>query len=62
MTAPSPHRYTAIDARVSTEDQGKGFFIPTQQEDCQLVAARFPETGQTPAPHVVLSVSRGHAR
>jgi hypothetical protein len=27
--------YAAIYARVSTEDQGKGFSIPTQLEVCQ---------------------------
>jgi hypothetical protein len=62
MTAPSSHRDAAIDARVSTEDQGKGFSMPTQQEPCQIVAAQFPETGQTPAPDAAASVSRGYAR
>jgi site-specific DNA recombinase len=36
MTAPP--RYAAIYARVSTEDQGKGFSIPTQLEACQKLA------------------------
>jgi site-specific DNA recombinase len=31
-------RYAAIYARVSTEDQGKGFSIPTQIEACQKLA------------------------
>ena len=31
--------YTAIYARVSTEDQGKGFSIPTQIEGGQKLAA-----------------------
>jgi hypothetical protein len=31
-------RYAAIYARVSTEDQGKGFSIPTQIEGCQNLA------------------------
>ncbi len=33
-------RYAAIYARVSTEDQGKGFSIPTQIEACQKLADR----------------------
>jgi Resolvase, N terminal domain len=32
-------RYAAIYARVSTEDQGKGFSIPTQIEAGQKLAA-----------------------
>jgi DNA invertase Pin-like site-specific DNA recombinase len=40
--------YAAIYARVSTEDQGKGFSIPTQIEACQKLAAQegytVPET------------------
>ncbi len=34
------NRYAAIYARVSTEDQVKGFSIPTQIEACQKLAAR----------------------
>jgi Resolvase, N terminal domain len=30
--------YAAIYARVSTEDQGKGFSIPTQIEGCRKLA------------------------
>jgi hypothetical protein len=41
-------RYAAIYARVSTEDQGKGFSIPTQIEPGQKLAERegytVPET------------------
>jgi site-specific DNA recombinase len=41
-------RYAAIYARVSTEDQGKGFSIPTQIEACEKLAERegytVPET------------------
>ena len=33
-------QYAAIYARVSTEDQGKGFSIPTQIEACQKLAER----------------------
>jgi site-specific DNA recombinase len=33
-------KYAAVYARVSTEDQGKGFSIPTQLEACQKLAAR----------------------
>jgi site-specific DNA recombinase len=32
--------YAAIYARVSTEDQGKGFSIPTQIEACQQLSNR----------------------
>ena len=32
--------YAAIYARVSTEDQGKGFSIPTQIEGCRKLAER----------------------
>jgi DNA invertase Pin-like site-specific DNA recombinase len=35
MTTP---RYAAVYARVSTEDQGRGFSIPTQIEGCQKLA------------------------
>jgi len=37
---PSSHgpRQAAIYARVSTEDQGKGYSIPTQIEACQRLA------------------------
>jgi hypothetical protein len=38
MTAATPTRYAAIYARVSTEDQGKGFSISTQPEGCQKLA------------------------
>ena len=38
-------RYAAIYARVSTEDQGKGFSIPTQIEACQKLAEREGYTG-----------------
>jgi site-specific DNA recombinase len=37
---PSSHRYAALYVRVSTEDQGKGFSIPTQLEACQKLAER----------------------
>jgi site-specific DNA recombinase len=40
MTSPSSERYAAIYARVSTEDQGKGFSIPTQLDACQKLADR----------------------
>jgi DNA invertase Pin-like site-specific DNA recombinase len=38
-------RYAAIYARVSTEDQGKGFSIPTQIEACHKLADREGYTG-----------------
>jgi site-specific DNA recombinase len=34
----SPEKIAAIYARVSTEDQGKGYSIPTQIESCQRLA------------------------
>jgi DNA invertase Pin-like site-specific DNA recombinase len=37
---PIGAKYAAIYCRVSTEDQGKGFSIPTQVEACQRLAAR----------------------
>jgi Resolvase, N terminal domain len=33
-----PSEYAAIYVRVSTEDQGKGYSIPTQIEACQKLA------------------------
>jgi site-specific DNA recombinase len=45
-----PLRYTAIYCRVSTEDQGKGFSIPTQIEACHTLAAR--EGYSVPGAHV----------
>jgi site-specific DNA recombinase len=45
-------RMAAIYARVSTEDQGKGFSIPTQIEACQKVAER--EGYTVPDAHVLL--------
>jgi site-specific DNA recombinase len=40
MITQPPIRYAAIYVRVSTEDQGKGFSIPTQLEACQKLAER----------------------
>lgn len=40
MTAPTLTRNAAIYARVSSEDQAKGFSIPTQIEACQKLADR----------------------
>jgi site-specific DNA recombinase len=40
MPLPSNIRCAAIYARVSTEDQGKGFSIPTQIDACQKLAER----------------------
>ena len=42
----------AIYARVSTEDQGKGFSIPTQIDACQQLATR--EGYMVPESHVLL--------
>ena len=44
--------YAAIYARVSTEDQGKGFSIPTQIEACQKLAER--EGYMVPETHVLV--------
>jgi Resolvase, N terminal domain/Recombinase/Recombinase zinc beta ribbon domain len=46
------NRYAAIYARVSTEDQGKGFSIPTQKEACQKLAAH--EGYTVPECHVLV--------
>jgi DNA invertase Pin-like site-specific DNA recombinase len=45
-------RYAAIYARVSTEDQGKGFSIPTQLEACRKLAAH--EGYAVPESHVLI--------
>ena len=47
-----PLRYAAIYCRVSTEDQGKGFSIPTQIEACHTLAAR--EGYSVPDAHVLV--------
>jgi site-specific DNA recombinase len=44
--------YAAIYARVSTEDQGKGFSIPTQIEACQKLAER--EGYTVPETHLLI--------
>src|SRR5262249_51181288 len=45
-------QYAAIYARVSTEDQGKGYSIPTQKEACQKLAAH--EGYAVPESHVLI--------
>jgi site-specific DNA recombinase len=50
--AQSDINYGAIYVRVSTEDQGKGFSIPTQLEACQRLAAR--EGYTVPEGHVLI--------
>jgi site-specific DNA recombinase len=45
-------RYAAIYARVSTEDQGKGFSIPTQIDACQQLATG--EGYTVPESHVLV--------
>jgi hypothetical protein len=40
MHLTSDITYAALYARVSTEDQGKGFSIPTQIDACQQLAMR----------------------
>jgi site-specific DNA recombinase len=52
MNLTSDMKYAAIYARVSTEDQGKGFSIPTQNEACQQLATR--EGYTVPESHVLL--------
>jgi site-specific DNA recombinase len=49
---PSSLAYAAIYARVSTEDQGKGFSIPTQIEACRKLAAR--EGYTVPESHILV--------
>jgi site-specific DNA recombinase len=52
MTSPSTgQRVAVIYARVSTEEQGKGFSIPTQIEACQTLARR---DGYSVPEHYVL--------
>jgi site-specific DNA recombinase len=50
--APSDINYGAIYVRVSTEDQGKGFSIPTQLEACRKLADRAGYT--LPEAHVLI--------
>jgi site-specific DNA recombinase len=45
-------KYATIYARVSTEDQGKGFSIPTQLEACQKLAER--EGYTVPESHILV--------
>src|ERR671925_2040728 len=52
MNFTSDIRCAAIYARVSTEDQGKGFSIPTRIEACQQLATR--EGYTVPESHVLL--------
>ena len=51
MNLTSDMKFAAIYARVSTEDQGKGFSIPTQLDACQQLATR--EGYLIPEGHVV---------
>src|SRR5215510_14710353 len=51
-TRQSPVRYAAIYARVSTEDQGKGYSIPTQIEACQRLAQQ--EGYAVPESHIFI--------
>src|SRR6266850_7045948 len=52
MRAPGSRLYAAIYVRVSTEDHGKGFSIPTQIEACQKLAER--EGYTVPESHVLI--------
>jgi site-specific DNA recombinase len=52
MHPTSDRKFAAIYARVSTEDQGKGFSIPTQIEACQKLAVR--EGYIVPESHVLV--------
>jgi hypothetical protein len=47
-------KYAAMHARVLTEDQGKGFPIPTQIDACQQLAAR--EGYTAPEGYVLIHV------
>jgi DNA invertase Pin-like site-specific DNA recombinase len=60
MNLTSDMKYAAMYARVSTEDQGKGFSIPTQIEACQELAAR--EGYTVPQAYVLIDegISRDH--
>ena len=51
-TDASHNGYAAIYARVSTEDQGKGFSIPTQLEACRKLAER--EGYTVPVTHILV--------
>jgi site-specific DNA recombinase len=51
MNLTSDVRFAAIYVRVSTEDQGKGFSIPTQIDACQQLATR--EAYIVPESHVL---------
>ena len=51
MNLTNDMKYAAMYARVSTEDQGKGFSIPTQIEACQQLATR--EGYRVPESHVL---------
>jgi site-specific DNA recombinase len=50
MSVRSPTRYAAIYARVSTEDRGKGYSVPTQVDACGKLAER--EGYTAPGTHV----------
>jgi site-specific DNA recombinase len=52
MHLTSDTKYAASYARVSTEDQGKGFSIPTQIEACEQLATR--EGYLVPENHVLI--------
>jgi site-specific DNA recombinase len=52
INGPANMNYAAIYARVSTEDQGKGFSIPTQIEACQKLADR--EGYTVPENHILI--------
>jgi site-specific DNA recombinase len=52
MNLTSDVKLAAIYARVSTEDQGKGFSIPTQIDACQQLAAR--EGYTVPESHMLI--------
>jgi len=52
VSRQSSEKYAAIYARVSTEDQGKGYSIPTQIEACQQLAQQ--EGYAVPASHIFI--------
>lgn len=55
MNLTSGMKYGAIYARVSTEDQSKGFSISTQIEACQKLPAREGHT----VPEVYVLIDEG---
>jgi hypothetical protein len=56
MHLTSDIKYAALYARVSTEDQGKGFSIPTQIDACQRLAIEALNVRVTWTPEAPLAI------